>query len=91
MRIFLTGANGWIGSAVTRDLIHAGHSVVGLVRSEEKAQALRAVGATPLVGDLSDLDALRRGADDADGVIHTAVGPSTRSAKSMPDRIGRSS
>ena len=74
MRVFLTGANGWVGSVVARDLLDAGHSVVGLVRSKEKGAALAEAGATPLVGSLTDLDVLRRGAGDADGVIHTAFG-----------------
>ena len=74
MRVFLTGANGWIGSAVARELIGAGHSVVGLVRSKEGGGALSAAGATPLLGSLADGDVLRRGAGDADGVIHTAFG-----------------
>ena len=73
MRVFLTGATGWIGSAVAQELIDAGHSVVGLVRSEKDGAAL-ATGITPLLGSLSDLDALRRGAGDADGVIHTEFG-----------------
>ena len=74
MRVFLTGANGWVGSAVARDLLDAGHSVVGLVRSKEKGATLAAAGITPLFGSLTDLDVLRRGAGDADGVIHTAFG-----------------
>ena len=74
MRVFLTGANGWVGSVVARDLIDAGHAVVGLVRSKEKAAALAAAGVTPLLGSLSDLDVLREAAGDADGVIHTAFG-----------------
>ena len=74
MRVFLTGANGWVGSAVARDLIKVGHSVVGLVRSTHKGDALAATGVTPLVGSLTDLDVLRKGAGDADGVIHTAFG-----------------
>lgn len=74
MRVFLTGANGWVGSIVARDLLEAGHSVVGLVRSEEKARALAATGATPLMGTMADLDVLRTGAGNADGVIHTAFG-----------------
>ena len=74
MRVFLTGANGWVGSAVVRDLLGAGHSVVGLVRSKEKAEAVAAAGATPLLGSLGDLDVLRKGAGDADGIVHTAFG-----------------
>jgi len=74
MRVFLTGANGWVGSVVARDLLDAGHVVVGLVRSKEKADALAAAGVTPLLGSLADLDVLRSGAGDADGVIHTAFG-----------------
>ncbi len=74
MRVFLTGANGWIGSVVARELLDASHSVVGLVRSKEKSDAVARVGVTPLVGTLRDLDVLRRGAEDADGVIHTAFG-----------------
>ena len=74
MRVFLTGANGWIGSVVARELLDAGHSITGLVRSEAKGIALAAMGVTPLVGTLRDLDVLRRGADDADGVIHCAFG-----------------
>ena len=74
MRVFLTGANGWIGSAISRDLLHGGHTVVGLVRSKDKGEAFAAAGGTPLVGELSDLDVLRRGAEDCGGVIHTAFG-----------------
>jgi len=74
MRVFLTGASGWIGSVIARDLLAAGHSVVGLVRSKEKGDALAAAGGMPLVGALGDLDVLRRGAAEADGIIHTAFG-----------------
>lgn len=74
MRVFLTGAGGWIGSAVASDLLEAGHSVVGLERSEAGAKKLAAAGVTPVVGSLTDLDVLRRAADNADGVIHTAFG-----------------
>jgi len=74
MRVFLTGANGLVGSVIARDLIEAGHTVAGLVRSKEKADALAAAGIEPLLGSISDLDVLRRGAGNADGVIHTAFG-----------------
>ena len=74
MRVFLTGANGWVGSAVARDLLDAGHSVVGLVRSKEKGEALAAAGGTPVLGSLGDLDVIREATGDCDGVIHTAFG-----------------
>lgn len=74
MRVFLTGASGWIGSMIARDLIAAGHSVTGLTSVPAKAEALRAAGITPLVGALEDIDLLRRGAETADGIIHTAFG-----------------
>ena len=74
MRVFLTGANGWVGSAVARELCAAGHSVVGLVRSRAKADALKATGVEPLIGSTADLGILRAAAGDADGVIHTAFG-----------------
>ncbi|SHF93397.1 Nucleoside-diphosphate-sugar epimerase [Loktanella atrilutea] len=74
MRVFLTGASGWIGSAIAQDLLGVGHTVTGLTSSPVKADALRAAGVTPLVGALADVDVLRRGAADADGIIHTAFG-----------------
>lgn len=74
MRIFITGATGWIGSAVTQELVNAGHHVTGLLRSESNRAALSALGATPLLGSLDDLDILRKGAAEAEGVIHTAFG-----------------
>jgi nucleoside-diphosphate-sugar epimerase len=74
MHVLLTGANGWVGSVIARDLRAAGHAVTGLVRSQEKAEALAAAGVTPLLGSLTDLDVLREAAAHADGVIHTAFG-----------------
>lgn len=72
MRVFVTGATGFIGMAVTKELIAGGHTVLGLCRDEAKAAALAATGAEVRLGALEDLDGLAKGARDCDGVIHLA-------------------
>lgn len=72
MRVFITGASGWIGTPTTGQLVAAGHQVTGLARSDASAAALASLGARAVRGDIDDLDVLRSCAADADAVIHLA-------------------
>jgi len=72
LRIFVTGASGWIGSAVVAELLAADHAVLGLARSDASAGAVAAAGAEVCRGDIGDLDVLRSAARDSDGVVHLA-------------------
>jgi nucleoside-diphosphate-sugar epimerase len=72
MNIFLTGGTGYVGSALLPQLLAAGHRVTALVRNDERASAIRAAGATPVIGDLTDTDLLAEAASEADAVLHLA-------------------
>jgi nucleoside-diphosphate-sugar epimerase len=72
MRVFVTGSTGYIGSAIVKELIAAGHEVLGLVRSEESSRKLAAAGGVPFSGTLQDSEGLKKAAAASDGVIHTA-------------------
>src|ERR1700752_2761759 len=72
MRVFVTGAAGFIGTETTKELIANGHQVTGLARSEENVRTLKQLGAKVRRGSLQDLESLKSGARDADGVIHLA-------------------
>lgn len=86
MRIFVTGASGWIGSAVVPGLISTGHQVLGLARSDASAKAVAGMGAEVLRGDLNDTGVLRAGTHGSDGVIHLAfVVPSVSEAATRTD------
>ncbi|MBV1706579.1 MAG: SDR family oxidoreductase [Hyphomicrobiales bacterium] len=89
MRVFVTGATGFIGSAVIPELIAAGHEVVGVTRTADGAAALQRLGAQAHFGSLEEPDSLRRGAAEADGVIHLAFNHdfSKIEANSMADRL----
>lgn len=72
MRVFVTGASGFVGSAIVKELLQAGHQVLGMVRTDKGAEAVKQAGAEPWRGDIYDLESLQKGAVQCDAVIHTA-------------------
>ena len=88
MHVFITGGTGLIGSAVVAELLGNGHTVLALTRSDASAQAAEQAGATTVRGGLADLDVLRAGAAQADGVIHLAFGNDFSSAEAVARTVG---
>ena len=91
MRVFITGGTGLIGTAVVNELIQHGHQVVALARSQESADKVRAAGAEPIRGGLADLDVLREGVAQADGVIHLAFSNDFSSPEALAAGIAEES
>jgi nucleoside-diphosphate-sugar epimerase len=91
MHVFVTGGTGLIGSAVVTELLGHGHTVLALARSDASALAVKSAGAEALRGDLTDLDALRAGAAQADGVIHLAFGNDFSSADAVARSVAEES
>jgi len=91
MHVFVTGGTGTIGTAVVAELIDYGHTVVGLAQSERSARALESAGATSIPGDIGDLDVLRAGASEADGVISLAFGSDYSTADALEASIAQES